>query len=319
MSSGSSTAVYEYRIYCQTEGTYVSTWSTTEPTSCPNNNTHTIDQDQTSIINSVTDSTNLGQFTKDDNRLMVAPSLIPVNYNMQFLCIGDNFDAGVRGGGTTTRLTLTNLNPGVNTFTIRFVDLTMVVGGSVRVYGGNENDYLTINVMAPATPVTPNATNTGNCNLQVTNKGTIIVPSNPANTGTHDVDLDEPVNAFLGGPNPTLVTKATPVPASDGYGKSNGHWQWNDMDGSILPVLDGTGGYNLYTQTLMINRWMSRWSVWMPDGMLYDHEFLINNRGSKLLPHWQLSFQCTWDAATHAPTDEVIYQIGLYLARKIPA
>src|SRR5271155_4575431 len=49
----SYSVIYDYRIFCVTEEAYVTTWSTTEPTVCPNNNTHTIDPSKTSIINTI--------------------------------------------------------------------------------------------------------------------------------------------------------------------------------------------------------------------------------------------------------------------------
>ena len=42
--------IHQYRIWCNTESTFVTTWSESEPTVCPNNNTHEIDQIKTSII-----------------------------------------------------------------------------------------------------------------------------------------------------------------------------------------------------------------------------------------------------------------------------
>lgn len=49
--------VYNYRVYCTTDSKYVTTWGTDTPTTCPENNTHTIDQNATTIINQV--STNM--------------------------------------------------------------------------------------------------------------------------------------------------------------------------------------------------------------------------------------------------------------------
>lgn len=47
------TDLYKYRVYCNTEEIPVVTWSTSEPTVCPNNNTHTIDASKTVIIDKV--------------------------------------------------------------------------------------------------------------------------------------------------------------------------------------------------------------------------------------------------------------------------
>lgn len=42
-----------YRVFCCTEGVFISTWSKTTPTNCPNNNSHNINVDTTTIIESV--------------------------------------------------------------------------------------------------------------------------------------------------------------------------------------------------------------------------------------------------------------------------
>lgn len=51
------TDVHQYRVYCNDEASYVFTWGTTEPTTCPNNNTHSINSSSTTIINTVSTST----------------------------------------------------------------------------------------------------------------------------------------------------------------------------------------------------------------------------------------------------------------------
>ncbi len=42
--------LYKYRIYCNTEATFVEEWSETIPTECPNNAGHSIDSDNIVII-----------------------------------------------------------------------------------------------------------------------------------------------------------------------------------------------------------------------------------------------------------------------------
>lgn len=36
------TTVNKYRIYCNTENAWVETWAESEPTVCPNNNGHSV-------------------------------------------------------------------------------------------------------------------------------------------------------------------------------------------------------------------------------------------------------------------------------------
>jgi len=42
----------KYRVWCEDESAYFETWLETDPTTCPNNNTHTITTSKTSIIES---------------------------------------------------------------------------------------------------------------------------------------------------------------------------------------------------------------------------------------------------------------------------
>lgn len=55
MASASQT-VTEYRVYCTTEGAYFNTWAQAPPTTCPNNNTHTIDAALTTVVDTVSSS-----------------------------------------------------------------------------------------------------------------------------------------------------------------------------------------------------------------------------------------------------------------------
>lgn len=48
--------LHRYRIWCVTENAYVYEWAETEPTDCPNNNSHTITSSLTSIVDTVSDA-----------------------------------------------------------------------------------------------------------------------------------------------------------------------------------------------------------------------------------------------------------------------
>lgn len=45
--------LFKYDVWCNTESIYVSIWSESPPTVCPNNNTHSIDESKTCIIDTV--------------------------------------------------------------------------------------------------------------------------------------------------------------------------------------------------------------------------------------------------------------------------
>lgn len=52
------TTVNRYRLFCQTESTYVYTWATSIPSTCPNNNQHTIDSNSIVQVDSVSENLN---------------------------------------------------------------------------------------------------------------------------------------------------------------------------------------------------------------------------------------------------------------------
>ncbi len=52
--------LHRYRIWCETENAYVYEWAETQPSDCPNNNTHTITSNLTSIVDTVSDSVAYG-------------------------------------------------------------------------------------------------------------------------------------------------------------------------------------------------------------------------------------------------------------------
>ena len=52
-----ATAVNYYRVYCNDEADYFYVWDTVEPTTCPNNNAHSINTSLTTIVETVSTNT----------------------------------------------------------------------------------------------------------------------------------------------------------------------------------------------------------------------------------------------------------------------
>jgi len=94
------TSVYNFRIYCNTENTYTFKWDSIEPTTCPNNNSHSIDVNSISIIDEVkTNSVNIiqqkntGEFYRAESRKVTAPPGISYHdyiflYDISVLTVG---------------------------------------------------------------------------------------------------------------------------------------------------------------------------------------------------------------------------------------
>ena len=51
------TTINQYRVYCTTDSKYVLIWAKEDPTTCPENNTHSIDIDSVTIIDKLTQNT----------------------------------------------------------------------------------------------------------------------------------------------------------------------------------------------------------------------------------------------------------------------
>ena len=308
-----SISLNEYRVYCTTEAAYFKLWSTTVPTTCPNNNGHTIDSSQTTIIRSMNSS---ALRTQDDNRLVVAPSLMPDTFTGQFMGVTDDFAGGIRNGGPRVLVSMANGSAAEVVTVARTVDTLLALGCTIRVAGANTQDWIDVDLIAPASEVTVNGTNTGNCILYPLGFANLIVPV--PGVGTHNVDITSAVNANLQGPNPIRVSKAVPVPAENTSGyitTYNGYWDWDESTGVITPNYDQLGQFNLFDAQLTLTNWISKWSVWTGD-VTYKNDFFIHNKGARVLPHWRVHVTTTRDVS-HAPTDPpVIYSVAFYIARR---
>ena len=67
--------VYQYRVWCDDENSYQLVWGETEPTTCPNNNGHTIDTNKTTILQTIAESLPI---SPDTNKVAVQASAKPL-------------------------------------------------------------------------------------------------------------------------------------------------------------------------------------------------------------------------------------------------
>lgn len=112
--------INQYRLYCNTEAVNVTTWSSTTPIVCPNNNTHVIDTNSITIINTV--SKNIVEIQEET----------PTNNPTQgrFRC------NGLESVITTTTTTIKDVSwvyP-ISAFSIRFNTLQENAGDYIDVY-----------------------------------------------------------------------------------------------------------------------------------------------------------------------------------------
>lgn len=151
-------------------------------------------------------------------------------WNTWFVGAGDdaNPTPPVSGRGDGTKLRLTFTAPGVQECEIQNTEVVELHDGQLYytpVGDWSPDDRWDFFVRIPATVVTPNATNTGNCDLVPQTGYNVIVPA--AGTGAYDVDL----------------ATACPIPSDD---MSTGYWDCDYQSGLITPSASpGTAEYHL--------------------------------------------------------------------------
>jgi hypothetical protein len=171
-----------------------------------------------------------------DNRMVVVNFPADEGSYMWLSGAGDDVVNGVRGGGTEITVTfadVTRTEPEVKTIDVQFMEWIQLHDGQVTVTDNTQwdlGDRWDWGVFMPATEVTPNAAQEGNCNV-VNPQGQpgqpdsyIIVPA--MGDGAFDVDL----------------AAATPVPAGGA-----GFWEYDWRADTVAPSANpgGAGWYLL--------------------------------------------------------------------------
>lgn len=182
--------------------------------------------------------------TTSDNKPIFLPNLFPGPDTLYLTGSADNLADKTRGDGPAFVVESSAVEDKVLEF--GFLDAIYLAGGTVNASGGDANDWISLSLHAPATAVTPNGTNTGNCALVEIIPGSglyMIVPR--AGDGTHDVDL----------------TTAVPVPSGIDESAPAGFWEWSNPatgSGVITPMMARTGNYNLYAFPVDLARFCNR-------------------------------------------------------------
>lgn len=309
-----STTWYEWSVKCATDSNNytILTKSSTPPTVCPQNASHTVVSGSQLIVNKLSQE-NPTLVDQQERRLLVSIGMFPDYMNPTFFSRGDNFTTGVRGGGDRLVISHADGAAATNTTDIRFVDPIHLIGATIRCHGANIDDSVSFELVSPATPVVASAGgNTGNCSLYAVGAGAhMIVPS--AGDGTHNVDLETPANANLDGSGGNFkVLNLSPVPASDGIThRPNGYWNLNVDSGIVTPAA-GDGAYNLFDFETPMVRFINSMAVF---GSPFKEEVGVIHRSAQCLPHWIYRIHTT-RANTHSPADPPVqYSFVMKAAR----
>ena len=168
----------------------------------------------------------------------------------------------------------------------QFIDWVYLGGGGVKWRDGEDGDWLSMTISAPASVVVPNGTNTGNCNLVDPGVGQaiLIVPAN--GNGAYDVDLDS----------------AVPVPSStedeESVSTPTGFYEWSNPDTGKGVISVGTpeaSNYNLFAVAIDMARFANR--LQLVDAGMQDLT-IPAIKPKKILPQWKFQVKVNHAAGT---------------------
>lgn len=224
-------------------------------------------KDDAWVLGSAANRVPLVQPRNYDGRPIIQPVTLGSGQWHYWHSVGD--DGSTLAGGQ--RFGSSRDTTGENTVHWSYRDPVWVAGGTLKYLNADLGDWVTLTIYAPATPVVPNPTNTGNCHVVYG----VIVPAAGGNTGEYDVDL----------------ATAIPVPTSD-FEPYSGYWDYTlpaQMMGRgvITPGTPGHAKYHLCAGRVSLDGFV-REEMLLGDGESFYEPQNINV--SLCLPGWE--FEC---------------------------
>jgi len=230
------TIVHNWKLWCDTEGAFVTIWAEQEPTVCPNDPSgHSIDASKTVVQETTGTEPTTSEGTpvvsldaphEDDKRLVVVN--FPGSEGSMLYVTGAGDDPNptppASGRGDGDMIIFDVADAGESTVELKYNEPVELHDGRLFVPDPSQWDIYDrwdFAVVIAASTVTPNGSGTGNCNVVDAegNPGApdathyIVVPA--AGNGAYDIDLDN---------------DAAPVPA----GKSQaGYWDVDKDTGEV--------------------------------------------------------------------------------------
>lgn len=204
-----------------------------------------------------------------DGKPIYLPNIFPGPVVLYYAGCGDHVTNG-RGAGDLFLISSTQAED--KHLEIAFNDWIYLAGGYIRWTGAVAGDWVSMKLVAPATPVTAAPQNDGNCN--VTNG--VITPA--AGNGAYNVDLSQAI------PVPALA-----VATGDAEGEPNGYWDWTEpQEGKGTVAASATPGsakWHLIAAEITLTRFVSKMPLLGND----DLDAMIPAiKPKKILPHWKM-------------------------------
>jgi hypothetical protein len=217
-----------------------------------------------------------------DGKPILMPNIFPGPVTLYYAGAGD-VPGGARGAGDLFIIQSTQVED--KTLDFGFNDWVYAAGGYIRWSNAVPGDYISLQLFAPATPVTQAGNNDGNCNVV----NGVIIPA--AGNGAYNVDL----------------TQAVPVPAfgtatQDDELPTNGYWDWDapqtgkgNITASATP---GTANWHLIAAQVDLARFVNRFPLTGTSGVDITVPAI---KPKKILPHWK--FRATLHNSTAKSMD----------------
>lgn len=202
-----------------------------------------------------------------DGKIIFQPSMFPGGVYLYITGAGDD---GQRGNGQSFAFASDEV--GDSSIEFGFKDWVYLASGGLLWQNAEFGDWVSFSFHAPASVVTPNGTNTGNCNLVDPGVGNpvLIVPAN--GNGAYNINLAD----------------ANPIPA---YGPNDapvGYWDWSEPNtgrGVITPSASpGKAGWYLFAVDMPLVRFANRVHL-LGSGAMDMNPPPIKSK--KMLPHWK--------------------------------
>ena len=240
-----ATEVHKYRVWCNTDSKYVEVWAEEEPTTCPENNGHSIDPDKTVIVETVSEDFPLSDI--DEKKIAVHPSYKPRVEGKTTYAVwtgaGDDLSQSPSGLGEGELLdfvmTEQTGSPLVKQVVQKKMQFDPVHGrvwlheGYMSYSDGGAGDYLDSDIIAYATPL---QTLANKIVYIEDNWVKYAVPGSPGQVATHGW-----------GGTPVLIPRS--------YSK-DGDWDYDGVN--LTPNLAGTGGYKISDIERTVHRYINK-------------------------------------------------------------
>lgn len=210
-----------------------------------------------------------------DKKTYVRASSYTLGTRLYITGRGDDRSSGV---GKGPRFELAQSAMGSSDWvTWQFNDWIEMGGGGLEFVNAQLGDWVTMQLVAPASAITPNGSNEGNCNIHPTYG--ILIPA--AGDGAYDIDLSAGSEA----PVPLLTT--------------GGLWTWSYPDtglGQVTPAPSADGNCNLVPQAYPIHTYVQEVGILGDSALSFTYPGIDPTR---ILPQWQFSCRIHNAAGSH--------------------